>query len=124
MNSLRTVFILAPLVGKLGIDHAVTPRAAIANRVLKLASQKRISSLAVLEEGQIEILEFRISGESPLLGSQLFDIKFPDDCLIASILRQDEVIVPRGDDEIHASDSIVVIAAAKSLEAVRKLFGQ
>src|SRR5690606_3349845 len=37
----------ASLVGKLGIDHAVTPRASIANRVLKLVSQSSVSSLAI-----------------------------------------------------------------------------
>ena len=112
----------APLVGKLGIDHAVTPRASIANRVLKLVSQKNVSSLAVLEEGQVEILEFKVSDESAVLGHRLSDIKFPKDSLVASILRGDNVIVPTGDDEIHAGDSVILIVAAKSLEAARKLF--
>lgn len=114
----------APLVAKLGIDHAVTPRACIANRILKLVNQKRVSSLAVLEEGQIEILEFKVSGDSPLLGKALVDIGFPSNCLVASILRDENVIVPRGDDEIHGGDSIVVIAAAESLDSVQKLFHQ
>lgn len=114
----------APLVSKLGIDHAVTPRACIANRILKLVSQRSVSSLAVLEEGQVEIIEFKVGGESSVLGSRLSDVKFPRNCLVASILRGEEVIVPRGDDEIHADDSIIVIAAAEALDAVRSLFGQ
>ncbi|MCH7959842.1 MAG: Trk system potassium transporter TrkA, partial [Candidatus Hydrogenedentes bacterium] len=36
----------APLVAKLGIDHAVTPRACIANRILKLANQGQDTALA------------------------------------------------------------------------------
>lgn len=114
----------APLVTKLGIDHAVTPRACIANRILKLVNQKRVSSLAVLEEGQIEILELKVDGNSPVLGSRLSEVKFPPNCLVASILRSDQVIVPRGDDEIHADDSIIVIADAEAHDSVRKLFSQ
>ncbi len=73
----------APLVDRLGIDHAVTPRASVANRVLKLANQKNVSSLAVLDEGRIEILEFKVSADGAVLGHRLSDIKFPKDSLVA-----------------------------------------
>lgn len=112
----------APLVGKLGIDHAVTPRACVANKILKLVNQSQSSSLAVLEDGQIEILEFKVARDNAMLGTRLVDIKFPKNCLIASILRGDNVIVPRGADEIRAGDSVIVIAGADSLEAIKKLF--
>lgn len=114
----------APFVGKLGIDHAVTPRACLGARVLKLVNQQRHASLAVLEDGKVEILEFKVGGESPLLGKQLVDIKFPDGCLVTTILRGDAVIVPRGDDEIHTGDSVIVLVGAESLDALYKLFKQ
>ena len=114
----------APLVTKLGIDHAVTPRACIANRILRLVHQKSVSSLAVLEEGQIEILEFNVKGDAPIIGNRLIDLraKFPKEAVVATIIRGDQVIVPTGQDEIHAGDSAVVIATRDSLEAVRKFF--
>ncbi len=114
-----------PLVGKLGIDHAVTPRASFANRVLKLVHQKSVSSLAVLEEGQVEVLEFKVTGETPILGKTLkdaFERRVAPGVLVASILRGEHVIVPRGDDEILAGDALILIAAPGSLESVTKLF--
>jgi trk system potassium uptake protein TrkA len=66
-----------PLVRKLGIDHAITPRACIANRVVKLTSREHNQSIAMLEDGQVEILEFDFNCESPLIGQRLADIKFP-----------------------------------------------
>ena len=114
----------APLVAKLGIDHAVTPRACIANRILKLVNRERSSALAVLEDGKIEILEFKLDASSPLVGEALKAIKFPKQTLVASILRGEEVIVPRGADALQAGDSVIVIAHARSLEAIQKLFQQ
>ncbi|MCH8203510.1 MAG: Trk system potassium transporter TrkA [Candidatus Hydrogenedentes bacterium] len=114
----------APLVAKLGIDHAVTPRACIANRILKLVNRERSSALAVLEDGKIEILEFKLDASSPLVGEVLKAIKFPKQTLVASILRGEEVIVPRGADALQAGDSVIVIAHARSLEAIQKLFQQ
>lgn len=113
-----------PLVGKLGVDHAVTPRACIANRILKLVHQKGVTSLAVLEEGKVEIVEFSVNAKTPVVGKRLRDLKskLPSGALVATILRGDEVIVPSGNDEIHEGDSVVLIVASDSLEPVQKLF--
>jgi trk system potassium uptake protein TrkA len=112
----------APLVSRLGIDYAVTPRASIANRVLKLIHQKEVSSLSVLEEGQIEVIEMPVAADAPIIGRQLKDVRFPKDSLVTTILRGDNVIIPRGEDEIHAGDSVIVISSADSLEGVQKIF--
>ncbi len=114
----------APLVAKLGIDHAVTPRASIANRILRLVHQKDISTLAVLEEGLVEVLELVVSAKAPIVGKTLREMshRFPKGALVAAILRGEEVIVPSGGDMVLAGDSVVTVAAQDSLEAVRKLF--
>lgn len=113
----------APLVSKLGIDHAVTPRVAIANRILKLVNADRVTSLAVLEEGQIEVIESDVPPESPLAGRPLAEVRLPKDCLIATVLRDDQVIVPHGEDIIRPKDSVVLITSKKRAEeTIRKFF--
>lgn len=116
----------ASLVGKLGIDHVVTPRASLANRVLKLVHQDSVQSIAVLEEGQVEIVEFVVNSDTPIIGKSLKEVfetrRSVRGALVASILRGDQVIVPRGDDEIQAGDSIIMIATPDSLDGVLKLF--
>jgi trk system potassium uptake protein len=116
----------ASLVGKLGIDHVVTPRASLANRVLKLVHQDSVQSIAVLEEGQVEIVEFVVNSDTPIIGKSLKEVfetrRSVRGALVVSILRGDQVIVPRGDDEIQAGDSIIMIATPDSLDGVLKLF--
>jgi len=114
----------APLVGKLGINHAVTPRACLASRILKIVHQEDVTSLAVLEEGQVEIVEFAVSKETAVTGKKLRTLKskLPKDVLVATILRGSEVIVPSGEDEIRVGDSVVLIVDADSLESIQKLF--
>ncbi len=112
----------APLVRKLGIDHAVTPRASIANRILRLVHQQNISTLAVLEEGDIEIVELTVNGDSALHGKALKDVRLPRGALVASILRGEKVVVPKGDSVVQSGDSVIVIASAELLDAVQKLF--
>jgi trk/ktr system potassium uptake protein len=112
----------APLVTKLGIDHAVTPRACFANRVLRLVHQRRIAAMAVLEEGDIQILEFDVTDGSPAVNKPLKETTFPRDALVGTILRGEKVIVPGGDDQLQPGDSVILIATPDSIEAVQKLF--
>lgn len=112
----------APLAAKLGIDHAVTPRTCIANRILKMVRPKKASSLAVLGEGQVEVIEFSVDRSAPILGAPLKEVRFPRGALLGAILRKNRVIVPSGDDEVQAGDSVILIVMADAIEAVQKLF--
>ncbi|HEO69904.1 MAG TPA: Trk system potassium transporter TrkA [Candidatus Hydrogenedentes bacterium] len=114
----------APLVWKLGIDHAVTPRTCFANRVLKLVRQEQVSSAAVLEEGEVEILEVHVKDKMPIAGKPLREVqsRFPRQALVATIQRGDDVIVPSGNDAMLVGDCVVIITTSDAVEAVRKLF--
>jgi trk system potassium uptake protein TrkA len=114
----------APLLSKLGIDHAVTPRACFANRILRLVNRTEASSLAVMNDGQVEVLEFKVGPACSVINRRLLDVKFPKHTLIATILRGEEVIVPTGHDALIPGDSVVVIAGAESLDAVKRLFSE
>ncbi|MFP4501754.1 MAG: Trk system potassium transporter TrkA [Candidatus Hydrogenedentota bacterium] len=112
----------APLVTRLGIDLAITPRASIANRIVRLMHQKEVTSLAVIGEGQVEVLEFTLNEKSPLTGKRLKELKIPRGALVAAIMREKRVIVPGGDDRLQGGDHVVVITMADTLEPARKLF--
>jgi trk system potassium uptake protein TrkA len=116
----------APLVERLGIDLAVTPRACVANGILKLAHQGAVTSLSVLSEGQAEVMEFPVSDSAPVLDRPLREVsgKIPRGALIATIIRGDKVIVPGGDDAVRAGDSLIVIASQEALEPVRRLLAK
>ena len=111
----------APLVKRLGIDLAVTPRASIADRILKMMYRGDVTSLAVLGDGQVEVLEMAVRDGAAVLGSQLKDLRMPRGALIATILRGEKVLIPSGNDSIQAGDSVILIASSKSVDAVRKL---
>lgn len=115
-----------PLVERLGIDLAVTPRACVANGILKLAHQGLVTSLSVLSEGQAEIMEFPVSESAPVLDRPLREVsgKIPRGALIAAIIRGDKVIVPSGDDTIRQGDALIVIASHEAIDPVRRLLAK
>lgn len=112
----------APLVVKLGIDMAVTPRSAVANSVLKIVRQQTVTASAILSEGEAEVLEFDVGEQCPVLGQPLhrFSKQLTRDAIIATIIRGDDAFVPGGNDTIESGDAVVVIATADSSGDARR----
>jgi len=76
--------------------------------------------LAVLEEGQAEILEVKVpAGYTP---TPLLRLQAPPDSIVGAILRGDEVIVPHGRDRIQGDDTLLVFTTAASAPQVRDFF--
>ncbi|HEB51672.1 MAG TPA: Trk system potassium transporter TrkA [bacterium] len=112
------------LYQQLGIDTAVSPRLLCANRILAFVRSRSISTIATIEEGKAEVLELEIQAGSPLVGRALKDAGFPRGCVVAAITREDGgVVIPRGDDEIRASDQMVVFVLADVVDDVLDLVG-
>lgn len=114
----------APLVVKLGIDMAVTPRDAVANSVLKILRQQSISTSSVLREGDVEVLEIALGNSSPAAGKKLRELNalITHNLIVASIIRGDSAFVPGGEDILKNGDSVVVIAKANTIPDAQRIF--
>ena len=75
-----------------------------------------------LSEDLGEIIEAEAMETSRLVGKPLRDAKLPEEVVVGAILREDEVIVPRGDTVIRAGDLVVIFAASNAVKKVEKLF--
>ena len=105
----------APLVIRLGIDMAVTPRSAVANSIIKIVRQQMVTSSVILGEGEAEVIEFNVGDHCTGLGKPLHEIsgQLPRNAIIATIIRGEDVLVPGGKDTIEQGDAVVLIAKAE-----------
>lgn len=60
---------------------------------------------------------------SDLIGQKLRELSLPDGTLIAMILRDEELIVPRGDTALLDGDRVTVIGQAEGIRALRERYG-
>ena len=63
-----------------------------------------------------QVFEVCVSPESFLDGKKIMDIQWPDDCLIVSIARGEEEIIPDGSTYISAGDRLVVLTHGHHVE--------
>jgi len=65
--------------------------------------------------------EIYIRNEDAANGKYLGEIHLPEDCVIASIQRGRQVVIPRGHTQLLAGDQLIVLASDGSLEDLKKV---
>lgn len=112
----------APLLGSLGIDAVVSPRAITVSTILQHVRRGRIRSVHTLADGFAEIIEADALETSKLIGVPLRDAKLPPGILVGAVLRGEEIITPRGGTVIEVGDRVVIFAVSDAVRHVEKLF--
>ncbi len=111
-----------PLTYSVGIDAFVDPRQTTVSSILQHMRRGRIRSLQNLAGGTAEVLEAVALETSPLVGKPLREIRLPEGIIIGSVVRGDEVIVPRGGTVIKPDDVVVVFTRLEMIKKVEELF--
>ncbi|MPY68501.1 MAG: Trk system potassium transporter TrkA [Alphaproteobacteria bacterium] len=112
----------APLITTLGIDVVVSPRAITVSSILQHVRRGRIRAVHSLGDGFGEIIEAEILETSSLLGKSIAEADLPGGVLFGAVVRDGEVITPRGDTTLRTNDRVVLFAAAAAVKAVERLF--
>ena len=109
------------VIKQLDLDSIVYPKHLTANMILKYVrsyNNNRGSSMENLYniiKGQVIAAEFAVGEYSPISGTQISELRLKPDVLIAAILRDKQLIIPRGQDVITPGDSVVVVTKIQSL---------
>ena len=93
---------------KLGITAISTTR-ILSSLIEQSTDFEEITNLTPVGEGKINVTEITLSKTSSVIGRSLQEINLPESSLIASILRGDKVIIPRGGTVLEKGDRLVVI---------------
>ena len=110
------------LVPRVGVDASVSPRMATVNAILRYVRRGRVMTVASLTGIDAEGIEFRVDEGSPAAGKQLSELHFPEGGIVGTIVRGEEVIVPRGQDRILPGDEVIVFALPHAIPQVEAMF--
>jgi trk system potassium uptake protein TrkA len=111
-----------PLVSRVGIDAAVSPRLSAVNSILRYVRRGVVVGVAALRGIDAEVIEFSVRPGSRIAGRTLAEVAFPDDSLVGAVTRGDEVIVPSGQLALAHGDKVTVLALPAAVKAVERLF--
>ncbi|MCD6526324.1 MAG: Trk system potassium transporter TrkA [Desulfuromonas sp.] len=109
---------------KLGIDLLINPADEVADEMINITCRSGAFDVAEFVEGTIQFLGYRIDEESPLCGMtlrELGELRGMYRFVVTAITRDEETIIPRGEDNIQDGDSIFLFAHQNDLPAIQYL---
>ena len=112
----------AHVVGKLGIDLAISPREVMAHQVMGFLNSGPVISRTSLGDGHIEVLEIEVLDGVPAIEHVLANVPLPNPCLIAAVMRESYVHVPGADDRLEPGDTVVALVDDAAIEETLQQF--
>jgi trk system potassium uptake protein TrkA len=104
-----------------GVDVSVsTPHLilALTEEALSVGSLVR---LLQLEKGRARLVEVTLANDSPVIGPMIRELTVPRDATFVAVLREDHVVVPRGDTVFQAGDEVIALVTPDSEDEIRRM---
>ena len=109
-----------------GIDTTVSPKRLVANEIMRYVrainyhietkeqnASGTIETLYRLFQGKAEAIGFTVPDEGDFQGVSLKDLRLKPHILVSTIVRGNQVIIPKGDTYMQPGDSIVIVTTAE-----------
>ena len=110
-----------PLTVHMALDATVVPRVSAAATISR-SSGDRVLSLALLKEARAEVMELLVPDRAPACGIALKDLALPEGAIIGSLVRDREVILPRGNTRIAAGDHVIIFTLETAKDDAARMF--
>jgi trk system potassium uptake protein TrkA len=94
---------------ELGIDVPVDSTKIIAKIIEEEVSFSDFVNLMSFKRGKLAIVRVDLPKDAPVINKELKDIALPKDAVLVSILRGEEVILPRGDTVLKPGDDVIAL---------------
>jgi len=102
---------------QLDVDFVVSSELEAAHAISRLIGVPAARQTDVFADGQVQIVEFDVepgTAGNEAIGRPLREARLPPDSRVASIIREGEMIMPLGGEEIRVGDRIVVIGSPQA----------
>jgi trk system potassium uptake protein TrkA len=109
------------LAHNLGIQSVLSPRLITASKILRYLRRGEILSVTAISENKAEIIEVEVLKNSNIVGKTLKEGFFPKNSILGAIIRNDKIIIPKGDDLIKEKDKLIIFTLKEAIKEVEKL---
>ena len=104
-------------IGKtVGINSIVNPKLATAYKILRYVRMLRNKKKSSIENiyricnDKAEAVEFIVGNDTKNINEKFKNIEFNKDILVATIVRNNKIIIPAGDDYLKVNDRVIIVS--------------
>ncbi|MFN8034567.1 MAG: TrkA family potassium uptake protein [Acidimicrobiia bacterium] len=104
-----------------GVDLSVSTPHLITALVDEAVSVGRLVRLFQLEGGAVRLVEVTLADDTPVAGQAIRDVEIPRDATFVAVVRDEHVVMARGDTTFQPGDEVLALVTPESEDAVRSL---
>jgi len=104
-----------------GVDVAVSTPHLITALVQEAVSVGSFVRLLSFEGGKAKLAEVRLAAGSPAADKEIVELGLPRSATVVAVIRNERVVVPRGDTLIRVGDEVIVLVTNESEDEVRAI---
>ena len=94
---------------ELGVDVPVDSTKIIAKVIEEEVSFSDFVNLMSFKRGKLAIVRVDLPSDSPVINKEVKDITLPQDAVLVSIVRGEEVILPKGNTVLKTGDDVIAL---------------
>jgi trk system potassium uptake protein TrkA len=104
-----------------GVDVSVSTPQLITALVEEAVTVGRLVRILQFEGGAARLVEVTLAEDSPAIDQSIAELDVPRNATIVAIVRQEHVVMPRGDSIFEAGDEVLAMVTPESEDEVRRL---
>ncbi len=120
VNNPKNAWLFTPVMG---VDAALNQADLMARLVAEEMSMGDMMTLLKLHGGKYSLVERKVEPASSMVGKALRDIKLPAECVLVAVMRNSDLLIPRGSTVLLADDKVVAITHEGQLQKLDDMFG-
>lgn len=108
----------------MGVDVALNQTDILTKLIAEEMSLGDMMTLVKLRKGEYAIVEEKVHPEAKAVGREVRELDLPRDCVLVTILRKGQVILPHGDVRLQPVDEVIAIVHANQAANLAALLGK
>ncbi len=106
-----------------GVDVALSNTHMIAKLLQEEIALGDIVTLLKLRKGAVSLVELTLAEDSAAVGQAVKDIPLPAEVVLATVIRGNELLLPKGTTVLEAGDEILAVTTGTGEAALQKSLG-
>jgi len=105
---------------RLGFSATVSPRQVTSSDLLRFVESAEFHSVGHFSN-DVELVQFTVNQKASIVGKRVGEVAWPDGSSLVAFLRDENVIVPDGNEGVEAGDSIYAVVLPEVRKRLLKL---
>lgn len=112
----------------LKVDSIVAPKKIVASQIIRYVRAKMnkdhdssVKTLYKIVDGEVEAVEFKVTEHFKFLHKTINEMRIKERVLVAAIIRENEVIVPKGNTTMELNDYVIIVSRGEIMKSLNDM---